>query len=334
MGGQSTGTFTQKDGTGIFDGQVVDVPFLKAPGFIKAEGSGSFPDVSSCANLVITARAAAAYDGYRASFGNAKPPGGKYFASGYKAHFNAPVGAEFTDVVIPFTNFSDLWNDATGDLIKTCQDDKVYCPDKTTLQDMKTLSVWGEGKGGAVHLEIKQIRASGCSPALVAAAAPIFNSTCKGPIQDNLRYNISNTDASKDWSLPVPPGESLASAVCCDPFYAAYAEPQHMFDRPDVALFAHFEENKTVTFYDSVCGLPVFVAPRGRTLEDFKADTTEHGWPSFRPEELVVGNSRIVNSTGEVVSACGTHLGSFLPDNKGARWCLDLSCVSGNAIKF
>lgn len=36
MGGKSTGTFNVENGLGIFDGEVVDVPFLKAPGFIKA----------------------------------------------------------------------------------------------------------------------------------------------------------------------------------------------------------------------------------------------------------------------------------------------------------
>merc|ERR1712178_394921 len=104
-----------------------------------------------------------------------------------------------------------------------------------------------------------------------------------------------------------------------------------MFARPDVALFAHLSANGTTTFYDSVCGIPLFVAPKGRSMAEFKADTTEHGWPSFRPAELVAGNSRIVNETGEVVSKCGTHLGSFLPDEKGARWCLDLACLSGRA---
>merc|ERR1719235_2732975 len=49
MGGQSTGTW-HVDTTameGIFDGEVKDVPSLKAPGFIKAAADGQFPDVSS-----------------------------------------------------------------------------------------------------------------------------------------------------------------------------------------------------------------------------------------------------------------------------------------------
>ena len=41
-----------------------------------------------------------------------------------------------------------------------------------------------------------------------------------------------------------------------------------------------------VTFYDSVTGLALFVAPRGRSWEDFVAESTAHQWPSFRDEEV------------------------------------------------
>ena len=39
-------------------------------------------------------------------------------------------------------------------------------------------------------------------------------------------------------------------------------------------------------FYDSVSGVPLFIAPRGRTFEDFVDESTSHGWPSFRDEEV------------------------------------------------
>merc|ERR1711998_508189 len=47
MGGRSTGTWTLGDGFGILDGEVVDVPSLSAPGFIKAAADGKFPDISA-----------------------------------------------------------------------------------------------------------------------------------------------------------------------------------------------------------------------------------------------------------------------------------------------
>lgn len=164
MGGKSTGTFTVSNGVGVFDGDVVDVPFLKAPGFIKVSttDSNAFPDVSSCKAMTLTAKASASYNGYRVSFGMAHPPGGKFFAYGYKAHFDAPVGDEFTTVTIPFTDFTDLWDDATGNPVKTCQQDSRYCPDAKALRDLKTVSIWAEGVAGKVHLEVKSIGATQC----------------------------------------------------------------------------------------------------------------------------------------------------------------------------
>lgn len=217
MGGRSTGTFRVQDGVGVFDGQVVNVPRLKAPGFIQVIGDGSFPDISSCSSLVLTVQAAQAYAGYRVSFGKTHAPGGKFFANGYKSHFDAPVG-KFADVTILLKNFSDYWDDATGDIIRTCQDNEIYCPDTKTLKDMQTLKIWAEGKAGDVHLQISQIRASGCTEIRdsVTTLQSTFNSTCSAPVQSNLRYNLSHTDAAQDWAFPLPPGEDLSSAVCCD----------------------------------------------------------------------------------------------------------------------
>ena len=66
---------------------------------------------------------------------------------------------------------------------------------------------------------------------------------------------------------------------------------------------------------------------------EFQEDTDEHGWPSFRAAELVRENlaGGGVDDDSEVVySRCGTHLGSYEPDDQGGRWCIDLSCVAGN----
>ena len=329
---------------GVFDGEVVDVPSLKAPGFIKmatSDGffsSKSYPDISSCKSFTITAKASNDYKGYRVSFGNAHPSGGKFFAYGYKANFEPTVG-DFGTISIDFNDFTDLWDDATGDAIKTCKEDAKYCPDEKTLKNIKTFSIWAEGVAGDVHLEIKSVGATGCTASslkqeklFLRGSNDPFNNTCSGPVQSNLRYNISKTSAIADFPFPLPQSETLAQAVCCDDAFKAYAEPRETYARPDVNLFEKMNKDGTTIFYDSVCGIPLFEAPKGRSFEDFKADTTEHGWPSFRPEELIQGNSRIIKATGEVVSKCGTHLGSFLPDDKGDRWCLDLSCLSGSPV--
>ncbi len=43
-----------------------------------------------------------------------------------------------------------------------------------------------------------------------------------------------------------------------------------------------------VTHYDSVTGIPLFIAPRGRSFEEFDAESKAHGWPSFRDDEMIV----------------------------------------------
>jgi len=63
-----------------------------------------------------------------------------------------------------------------------------------------------------------------------------------------------------------------------------------------------------ITFYDSVSGAPLFVAPIGRSAEEFIAESEVHGWPSFRDAEVVWQNVRILKNSGEAVSITGTHL--------------------------
>ena len=163
MGGQSDGTFSVSGGVGVLDGTVRDVPFLGAPGFIKAQADGAFPSVLGCDALAISARASSAYGGYRVSFGDAHGPDAGFYARGYKAGPIAfAVGDAFATVTIPFANFSDDWDDATGDIIVTCAEDASLCPDDATLADMGQLAIWAEGVNGDVHLEIDQIWAAGC----------------------------------------------------------------------------------------------------------------------------------------------------------------------------
>ena len=82
-----------------------------------------------------------------------------------------------------------------------------------------------------------------------------------------------------------------------------------------------------ITFYDSVSGAPLFVAPRERTMDDFLSESLRHGWPSFRPSEVVWENVRVLDD--EVVSTAGTHLGHSIPDGQGPRFCINLCCVAG-----
>jgi len=94
-------------------------------------------------------------------------------------------------------------------------------------------------------------------------------------------------------------------------------------------MFSRMNKDGINTFYDSVCGVELFNAPIGRSFEDWEAETKEHGWPSFRPQETNMDNVSYDEVTGYVTSSCGTHLGSYLPDDNGPRFCMDLACISG-----
>lgn len=207
MGGKSVGTFTVQDGAGVFDGTCKIVPFLSAPGFIKANSdSTTLPDVRSCSGLALTVKSSNDYSGFRFSFGKSRADCGKFFAIGHKANFKAPVG-EFGTVNLPFTDFTDCWDDGTGDAIKTCADDSKYCPDDKTLSNMQTMSVWAEGVEGDVHLEIKSVVATGCSDSLESTA---------GASVKLLSFDGSASDKSSKWKALVDPvmgGQSVATAT-------------------------------------------------------------------------------------------------------------------------
>jgi len=81
-----------------------------------------------------------------------------------------------------------------------------------------------------------------------------------------------------------------------------------------------------------VSGKPLFIAPRGRTFQQFLDESKAHGWPSFRDEEVVWENMRCLGKKGESISVDGTHLGHNLPDKKGNRYCINLVSVAGQPI--
>ena len=85
------------------------------------------------------------------------------------------------------------------------------------------------------------------------------------------------------------------------------------------------------TYYDSVTGKPLFIAPKGRSIDDFIKESKAHGWPSFRDEEVIWENVRCLKN-GEAVSVDGTHLGHNLPDSSGNRYCINLVSVAGNPV--
>lgn len=136
--------------------------------------------------------------------------------------------------------------------------------------------------------------------------------TTEFPVQENLNYGVDRKTADR---------------ICS--FNRHFAEYGGYFQSTS------FEDDMLkasgpVTFYDSVSGKPLFVAPVGRSVDEFLRESEVHGWPSFRDSEVVWDYVRVLKGSGETVSVDGTHLGHNLPDKKGNRYCINLVSVAGN----
>lgn len=138
---------------------------------------------------------------------------------------------------------------------------------------------------------------------------PKAHGTCDKPVMLNLRWNCNHDTADR---------------ICC--FNRHYAEHSGYWET--TSFLQEVDRESEITFYDSVTGKPLFIAPRGRTFEEFRKESVSHGWPSFRDQEVVWENVRCLTN-GESVSVDGTHLGHNLPDRKGNRYCINLVSVAG-----
>jgi peptide methionine sulfoxide reductase MsrB len=135
--------------------------------------------------------------------------------------------------------------------------------------------------------------------------------TSANPVQADLMYGVSNT---------------LADRICN--FNRRGAEQAGYFKSTNWEK-AVLEATGPITFYDSVTGKALFVAPIGRSAKTLVKESEVHGWPSFRDEEVVWDNVKVIRNSGETVSVDGTHLGHNLPDRNGNRYCINLVCIAG-----
>mmetsp|Transcript_23913 Transcript_23913/g.59653 ORF Transcript_23913/g.59653 Transcript_23913/m.59653 type:complete len:150 (-) Transcript_23913:418-867(-) len=134
--------------------------------------------------------------------------------------------------------------------------------------------------------------------------------TSETPVQSNLK-----------WGCDV----KLADRICN--FNRHYAENSGYFR--STSYVAEASKAGEIIYYDSNSGKPLFIAPRGRTFAAYLEESLDHGWPSFRDEEVVWENVRVLPN-GETVSVDGTHLGHDLPDHAGNRYCINLVCIAGS----
>merc|ERR1711991_518231 len=71
----------------------------------------------------------------------------------FKAKFSVPAGSDFTEIRIPFSDFSDKWSSATGEQTTTCAESADVCPTASKLAKIQRMEFWGEGANGNLHLE-------------------------------------------------------------------------------------------------------------------------------------------------------------------------------------
>ncbi len=146
--------------------------------------------------------------------------------------------------------------------------------------------------------------------------SPKAHGTSDVPVQQNLRWNCDRDTADR---------------ICN--FNRHYAEHSGYFQQTKFPGEANsIMEGEKITFYDSNTGKPLFIAPVGRTMQQFLNESRAHGWPSFRDDEVVWENVRCLKN-GEAVSVDGTHLGHNLPDKNGSRYCINLVSVAGNPVE-
>ena len=97
--------------------------------------------------------------------------------------------------------------------------------------------------------------------------------------------------------------QKLADKICS--FNRVFAEMGGSFEKTSFEKEVReivASTNEPVTFYDSVSGKPLFKAPVNRSTDEFIAESKVHGWPSFRDDEVVWENVRVLKSSGETVS--------------------------------
>lgn len=160
---------------------------------------------------------------------------------------------------------------------------------------------------------------TGChgAPPVPGAALPLVGD------ESIMRPKAHGTSAGPVLAMRWGVDAKLADRICS--FNRHYAEPSGSW--LSTAFLQTVNRTAETTFYDSVTGKPLFIAPRGRSWTEFEKESRSHGWPSFRDAEVVWDDVRVL-ADGECVSLAGTHLGHNLPDRSGNRYCINLCSVA------
>merc|ERR1719171_1111368 len=174
----------------------------------------------------------------------------------------------------------------------------------------------------ALALSSGRLPVSAADALPVTGGAPVFgpesimaqkaHGTSEAPVQKNLKWAVDQDVADRITNY----NRRFAE-------YAGYWKQTN--------FLKEVSTTEPTTYYDSVTGKPLFRAPIGRSMDEFLAESNVHGWPSFRDQEVVWENTRVLRD-GETVSATGMHLGHNLPDRNGNRYCINLISIAGRPV--
>ena len=65
-------------------------------------------------------------------------------------------------VSVPFSNFTDFWDDAPASRSTHVRRDAALLPRREDAANMKTMSIWAEGVEGDVSILVESISGYGC----------------------------------------------------------------------------------------------------------------------------------------------------------------------------
>eukprot|EP00525_Craspedostauros_australis_P001731 CAMPEP_0198112510 /NCGR_PEP_ID=MMETSP1442-20131203/4359_1 /TAXON_ID= /ORGANISM="Craspedostauros australis, Strain CCMP3328" /LENGTH=200 /DNA_ID=CAMNT_0043769313 /DNA_START=236 /DNA_END=834 /DNA_ORIENTATION=+ len=142
--GSSQGTLIQDANRSYFEGLLFFQPFMDGPGFVKIVGTKSFPNIAGCGGIEITMESDHGYDGYYIAIGSHPPSLGNPFPYGWLAPI--PISGPGKNVYnIPFAEFSNYWDYATGKIITPCSADPSLCVTSDVLSNIQFMEIWVRG---------------------------------------------------------------------------------------------------------------------------------------------------------------------------------------------
>ena len=101
------------------------------------------------------------------------------------------------------------------------------------------------------------------------------------PVQKNLRWDCDSKKADEICNFNRHYAE-----------FSGYFETRHKFMEEALASTGPMQ------FFDSNTGKLLFTAPVGRTMDQFLAESSAHGWPSFRDPEVRDFSQKVMERDG------------------------------------